>query len=118
MNASTNIAATFITSMETSTDKYLGKSCASWCCLKNLKPESPTQSEKIIHRKDKRAIEREYNPYCSGGRRLVYTGTIIAFPSMPQIFDGEYFSISLKIAVSCILSSSELATNSIINLLR
>ena len=70
-NDSKNIIQIFMPRIVTRIDKYLGKSCASCACLKNLNPESPTQSEKIIQRKDKNAIDKEYKPYCSGGKRLV-----------------------------------------------
>ena len=37
--------------------KYLETSCLISWCLKNLKPLSPTQSEKIMHKKERNAIE-------------------------------------------------------------
>lgn len=37
--------------------KYLGKSFSNWWCLKNLRPDNPTQSENIMHKNDSIAID-------------------------------------------------------------
>ena len=70
--ANTNITNKLIPKIDTNVDRYSDKSSDNCACLKNLKPDNPTQSENIIHRKDKNAIDNEYNPYCSGKRRFVY----------------------------------------------
>ena len=71
ISARPTISSMFKDSIVTNVVKYLGKSFSSWCCLKNLKPDNPTQSEKIIHKNDNIAMDTVYKPYCSVVKRLV-----------------------------------------------
>ena len=54
-NAVKNNADRFIISKTRSVVRYFGIFSFIWCTLKNLSPERPIQSEKIMHRKESAA---------------------------------------------------------------
>ena len=59
MSATINITERFEARIIASVEIYLGTIPSSWFWRKNLKPESPTQSENIMHKNDKNAIDKE-----------------------------------------------------------